>query len=144
MVPLSPWPPTQPNILCAPWAQKMIPRARRRIVRDHDGEVAKTKSMQQSLQIPPTLTLLAAFTECFGGLAVVVGLLTRPAALRLCRVTIVAMTKGHLPHGFFIHWSLQAGKGHGYEMDLAFLAVALAVLVGGAGALSIDRLIAPS
>ena len=98
---------------------------------------------QQSLQIPPALTVLAAFTECFGGLAVLAGLLARPAALGLCVVTIVAMTKVHLPHGFFINWSLQAGKGHGYEMNLALLAMALAVLAGGAGILSIDHLIAP-
>ena len=85
---------------------------------------------RQSLQIPPALTVLA-------------GLLARPAALGLCVVTIVAMTKVHLPHGFFINWSLQAGKGHGYEMNLALLAMALAVLAGGAGAFSFDRLIAP-
>jgi hypothetical protein len=54
------------------------------------------------------------------GLAPVVGLLARPAALGLCVVSIVAMAKVHLPQGLFINWSLQAGKGHGYEMNLAF------------------------
>jgi len=37
----------------------------------------------------------------------------------------------------------QQGKGHGFEMNLALIGMALAVLVGGAGALSIDRLITP-
>lgn len=96
---------------------------------------------QQALQIPPALTVLAALTECFGGLAVAVGLLARPAALGLCVVSLVALVKVHLPNGFFLNWSLQAGKGHGYEMNLALLGMALAVFVGGAGAFSIDGLI---
>ncbi len=97
---------------------------------------------QQALKVPPALTVLAALTECFGGLAVVAGLLARPAALGLIVVMLVAVAKVHWAHGFFINWSLQQGKGHGYEMNLALLGMALAVLVGGAGAISIDRLIA--
>ncbi len=96
---------------------------------------------QQALRIPPALTVLAALTECFGGLAMVVGLLSRLAALGLIAVMLVAMAKVHWPHGFFLNWSLQPGKGHGFEMNLALIGMALAVLVGGAGALSIDRLI---
>ncbi len=98
---------------------------------------------QQALGVPPALAALAAFTECFGGLAMVVGLLARPAALGLIVVMLVAIAKVHWKHGFFLNWSLAAGKGHGMEMNLALIGMALAVLVGGAGAVSIDRLIAP-
>jgi putative oxidoreductase len=98
---------------------------------------------RQALHIPPTLTVLDALIECFGGLAVVVGLLSRPAALGLIVVTLVAISKVHWPNGFFMNWELAPGKGHGIEMNLALLGLALAVLVGGAGALSVDRLIAP-
>ena len=98
---------------------------------------------QQALRIPPALTVLAALTECFGGLAVLVVLLARPAALGIIAVMLVAMTKVHLPHGFFLNWSLEQGKGHGIEMNLALIGMALAVLVGGGGALSVDRMIAP-
>ncbi len=97
---------------------------------------------QQGLGIPPALTVLAALTECFGGLAVLVGFLARPAALGLIVVTLVAIAKVHWQHGFFVNWSLAAGKGHGFEMNFALIGMALAVLVGGAGAVSIDRLIA--
>jgi putative oxidoreductase len=98
---------------------------------------------QQALRIPPALTVVAALIECFGGLAVLVGFLARPAALGLIIDMLVAIAKVHAPHGFFLNWSLQQGKGHGYEMNLALIGMALAVLLGGAGAVSIDRLLMP-
>ena len=98
---------------------------------------------QQALKIPAPLTVLCALTECFGGLAVLVGFLSRPAALGLAIVMLVAIAKVHIPNGFFINWSLQQGKGHGYEMNLALIAMAAAVLIGGGGAVSLDRLINP-
>lgn len=96
---------------------------------------------QQALRIPPALTVLDALTECFGGLAVLVGFLARPAALGLVIVMLVAITKVHWRNGFFLNWSLEQGKGHGIEMNLALIGMALAVLVGGAGAFSIDRVL---
>lgn len=96
---------------------------------------------QKALRITPGLTVLAAFTECFGGLAVLVGFLTRLAALGLAVNMLVAIAKVHWPNGFFLNWSLETGKGHGFEMNLALIGMALAILVGGAGMLSVDRLI---
>ena len=98
---------------------------------------------QQALGVPPPLAVLAAFTECFGGLAVLVGFLARPAALGLMAVMLVAIAKVHGPHGFFLNMSQTPGKGHGIEFNLALIGMALAVLAGGAGTVSIDRLIAP-
>ena len=93
--------------------------------------------------IPPAATALAAFTECFGGLALMIGLLARPAALGLILVMVVAIAKVHGKHGFFLNFAMTPGKGHGYEFNLVLIAMALSILIGGAGALSIDRLIAP-
>lgn len=95
----------------------------------------------RQMNIPPAATMLAAFVECFGGLAVLVGFLTRPAALGLIGVMLVAIAKVHVAHGFFLNWSMTPGKGHGYEFNLALIAMALAILIGGGGVLSIDRLI---
>jgi len=95
----------------------------------------------RQMNIPPAATVLAAFVECFGGLAVLVGFLTRPAALGLIAVMLVAIAKVHVAHGFFLNWSMTPGKGHGFEFNLALLAMALAILIGGGGVLSIDRLI---
>jgi putative oxidoreductase len=96
-----------------------------------------------ALGVPAPLTVLDAFTECFGGLAMIVGLLVRPAAVGLVLVMLVAIAKVHWANGFFINWSLEPGKGHGFEMNLALIGMALAVLVGGAGALSFDRWLRP-
>src|SRR5207302_9033325 len=59
----------------------------------------------RQMNIPPSATVLAAFVECFGGLAVLVGFLTRPAALGLIAVMLVAIAKVHVAHGFFLNWS---------------------------------------
>ena len=98
---------------------------------------------RQSLGVPAPLTVLAALTECFGGLVMIVGLLVRPAAVGLIIVMLVAIATVHWRNGFFLNWSLEPGKGHGFEMNLALIGMALAVLVGGAGAVSLDRLIRP-
>jgi putative oxidoreductase len=98
---------------------------------------------RQSLGVPAPLTVLAALTELFGGLAMIVGLLVRPAAVGLIVVMLVAIATVHWRNGFFLNWSLEPGKGHGFEMNLALIGMALAVLVGGGGAFSIDRLIHP-
>ena len=98
---------------------------------------------KQSLGVPAPLTVLAALTEFFGGLAMIVGLLVRPAAVGLIVVLVVGTATVHWRNGFFLNWSLEPGKGHGYEMNLALIGMALAVLVGGGGALSIDWLIRP-
>src|SRR5215472_3812181 len=92
---------------------------------------------RSALGVPPALAVLAALTECFGGLAVFVGLLTRVAALGL----LVAVAKVHWQNGFFLNMSLQPGKGHGFEFNWALIGMALALLVGGGGAKSVDRLI---
>ncbi|HYB74050.1 MAG TPA: DoxX family protein [Candidatus Sulfotelmatobacter sp.] len=98
---------------------------------------------RQALGVPPALAVLAAFTECFGGVAVGVGFLARPAALGLIAVMLVAIAKVHGRHGFFLNMAQTPGIGHGIEFNFALIGMALAVLVGGAGAASIDRLIAP-
>jgi putative oxidoreductase len=100
-------------------------------------------NMQKGLGIPPAATVIAALIEFLGGLALLAGFLVRPAALGIIVVMLVAVSKVHWQHGFFLNWSLTPGKGHGYEFNLALIAMALAILIGGAGMFSIDRLFAP-
>ena len=97
----------------------------------------------RKMNVPPAATVLAAFTECFGGLALIIGLLARPSAIGLIGVMLVAIAKVHAQHGFFLNFAMTPGRGHGYEYNLALLAMALSILIGGAGIFSIDRLIAP-
>lgn len=106
------------------------------------GLKGTVSSFQQRMGIPLALGLIASFTELLGGLGVLVGCLTRPAALGVAIVMLVAVYKVHWQNGFFLNWGLQPGKGHGFEMNLALIAMALALMIGGGGTLSIDRLLA--
>ncbi|MEK7715142.1 MAG: DoxX family protein, partial [candidate division NC10 bacterium] len=107
------------------------------------GGLAPTIAGFRQMNIPPPATVVAACIECFGGLAMIVGFLARPAAVGLIVVMLVAISKVHARNGLFINWMMTPGKGHGYEMNLAMIAMALSILIGGAGMLSVDRLIAP-
>src|SRR5258708_39661038 len=94
---------------------------------------------KQALGVPAPLTVLAAFTECFGGLAMIVGLLVRPAAVGLILVMLVAIAQVHWRNGFFLNSSLQPGKPHRYQMNPALIGLAAAALVGGGPSLSLGR-----
>jgi putative oxidoreductase len=107
------------------------------------GLKATIQTFQQYLKIPPAATVLSALLECFGGLALIVGLLVRPAALGLIVVMLVAIVKVHGQHGFFINFSGTPGKGHGFELNFALIMMLLAVLLAGAGVLSVDRALRP-
>ena len=93
-----------------------------------------------SLNIPAYLTLIA-FTEFLGGVAVGIGLLTRLAALGLAADMLVAILKIQLINGFFLNWAMTPGKGHGYEFNLALLAMSVALLLSGPGKLALDHLL---
>lgn len=89
----------------------------------------------QSLNIPPSLAGISIFIEFFGGIAIILGLLTRPAALGLAIISLVAMLKVHWPNGFFLE-----GANHGIEFIFALFIMALFLAIEGAGPMSIDRL----
>jgi len=96
-----------------------------------------------STGLPVPIAYLVCFFEFLGGIGLVLGLVTRLDALAIAIVMIGAIVKVHWQHGFFLNWSLTPGKGHGYEANLAFLAMAVACLIAGGGMLSLDRLITP-
>ena len=52
--------------------------------------LAQTIAGFRQMDIPPAATLTAACIECFGGLAMIIGFLARPAALALIAVMLVA------------------------------------------------------
>ena len=94
-----------------------------------------------SIGLALPVAYLVCFFELLGGIGLILGLLTRGAALAVIVVMIGTIAKVHWQHGFFVNWSLTPGKGHGYEANLAFLAMAVACLIAGGGALSLDRLL---
>lgn len=96
-------------------------------------------TFKQYMGIPPAATIAAASVECFGGLAMILGLLSRPVALAMIGLMVVAAMKVHVKHGFFLNFQNAPGKGHGFEYNFVLGAMALSILIGGAGVLSIDR-----
>lgn len=96
--------------------------------------------MTGTLGIPAIFAGLAIAAELLGSLGLVTGLLTRVAALGILAVMVVAALTVHLPFGFFMNWTGAAG-GEGFEFHILAAAMALALVVRGGGAWSLDRLL---
>jgi putative oxidoreductase len=90
------------------------------------------------LGMPAPVALLVICTEFFGGLGLIVGLLTRIAALGIAGEMIGAILMVHLANGFFMNW-MGNQKGEGFEYHLLVIAMGAALLLRGAGAFSADR-----
>ena len=88
--------------------------------------------------IPAPLAFLAIAAEFFGGIGLVIGLLSRVAAFGIVVNMLVAVLTVHLPFGLFMNW-FGAQKGEGIEYHLLAIALGIAILVMGGGAASIDR-----
>jgi putative oxidoreductase len=91
--------------------------------------------------IPVPLAFLAICAEFFGGLGLIVGLLSRIAAFGIMVNMLVAIVTVHRFNGLFMNW-FGNQKGEGYEYHLLAIVLCLVVMIKGAGALSIDRAIA--
>ena len=96
-----------------------------------------TAGWLESIGLAPGLlmALLAGSAEFFGGLALIAGVLVRPAALVLAITMLVAIFSVHVGNGFFL-------SNNGYEFGLALFAASLALLVRGAGSFSVDTWLA--
>jgi putative oxidoreductase len=81
------------------------------------------------------MALMSGSAEFFGGLALFLGLLARPAALVVTIMLAVAILTVHIHNGLFM-------ANNGYEYGLALMAATLAILIEGAGRLSVDGVIA--
>ncbi|MFA0084041.1 DoxX family protein [Vibrio breoganii] len=81
------------------------------------------------------MALVAGSAEFFGGLFIIIGLLTRPTALVLAFTMIVAIVTVHLENGLFM-------SNNGYEFGLALAVISFALMFQGGGRLAIDNLIA--
>ncbi len=101
-----------------------------------------TTGYLQSIGLSLPVAYLVCFFEFLGGIGLVLGLFTRPSALAVAIVMVGAIAKVHWTHGLFLNWSLAPNKGHGYEANLGFLAMAVACLLAGGGALALDAWLA--
>ncbi len=93
------------------------------------------------LHIPAPFAFLAIAAEFFGGLGLIVGLLTRIAAFGVSVNMVVAVEMVHFANGPFMNWAGNQ-KGEGYEYHLLVLALAIPIMIRGAGAFSVDAALA--
>lgn len=98
--------------------------------------LAGTAQWLSSMGMEPGLLMavLAGGAEFFGGLALVLGILTRPAALVAAFTMLIAIFSVHIGNGLF------AADG-GYEYALVLMVALLALAVQGGGYLSIDKVL---
>ncbi|WP_286270152.1 DoxX family protein [Thalassotalea hakodatensis] len=95
-----------------------------------------TGGWMESIGLSPgyLMALLAGSGEFFGGLFILFGLLTRPAAVALSVTMVVAIFAVHFENGLFM-------SNNGYEFGLALLAASVSLAFSGAGKLALDNLL---
>lgn len=95
-----------------------------------------TGQFMASLGLEPgyLMAVLAGAAEFFGGLLILFGLLTRPAAIVTAITMVVAILTVHIGNGLFM-------SNGGYEFGLALLAASVSLVISGAGKLSLDNVI---
>ena len=86
--------------------------------------------------LPSWLGYVSAFTELLGGLLIIVGFFTRPAAFAICINLGVAIWKVHLHNGL-----LGSPDRPGFEFPLAAATLAFALIFFGAGPIAIDHVL---
>jgi putative oxidoreductase len=106
------------------------------------GWVTDMYGRRPELQVPTTLTftgiqLAVSWGEFIGGVALLVGLLTRLAALGMIIIQAGAIILVTGARGF------SPETGAGYEYNIALLAMCLSLLILGAGKWSVDWIETP-
>ncbi len=80
------------------------------------------------------MAFLAGSGEFFGGLLILLGLLTRPAAIVLSFTMLIAVFSVHFENGLFL-------ANNGYEFGLALLAASVSLVLSGAGKVALDNIL---
>lgn len=94
-------------------------------------------STQLNFPSPVAMAIIAA--EFGGSILLIIGFLTRLAALAITVNIGVCAILNHIQNGFFMNW-FSNQKGEGYEYHILVIGIGVALMIKGAGALSFDRL----
>jgi putative oxidoreductase len=104
------------------------------------GLANSMRTFTEHLHLPSALAFLVIAGELFAGIGLIVGLFSRIAALVIALTMVGAIATVHFRFGLFLNW-FGSQKGHGIEYHLLAIALALVVVVKGAGAFSLDRIV---
>jgi putative oxidoreductase len=103
---------------------------------------------QTGAPLPEATAWVSTLIEVLGGLAILAGAFVAAVSIPLIVMMLVAMFTVHLRYGFSAINTIglttdgpQFGPP-GYEVNLLYIAGLVALILGGAGAFSIDRLLA--
>jgi len=97
------------------------------------GGIENTVGWFDSIGIPGFLAYVVASVELVGGAALILGLGTRIVSALLALIMVGAILKSKLAIGF-----LGTPEMAGYELDLAFLVIAIFLAVNGSKLWSVD------
>ena len=82
--------------------------------------------------MPAIIAYLVGFGEFLGGIGLIIGLLTKPAALGMAIIMAGAT--------FIVHWSAGfSAQNGGYEYPLTLLIISIVVFLYGGGDYSVDK-----
>ncbi|KDC52470.1 DoxX family protein [Pseudoalteromonas fuliginea] len=80
------------------------------------------------------LAMMAGSAEFFGGIALAIGLFTRPAAVVAGFTMLIAIFSVHISNGLFM-------ANNGYEYALTLLVITVVLAIQGAGSFSLDNVL---
>ena len=92
-------------------------------------DISNTQNSFTNMGLPPELAIIIGLLEFIGGLAILLGVLTRIAAGFLAINMIGAILLVKLSKGFI----------DGYELDLLYLAIMISLMLTGPGNVSIEK-----
>ena len=112
------------------------------------GPVGFARLLEQiGAPLPQATAWVSTFIEILGGLAILAGAFVAVVSIPLIVMMLVAMFTVHLRYGFSAINTIgltangpQFGPP-GYEVNLLYIASLVTLILGGAGAFSIDRLL---
>lgn len=95
--------------------------------------------------LPSLLAWLTTLVELVGGFAVLIGAFVLVVSVPMVAVLVTALITVHWPYGFFSVKLVEVTASGtkfgpvGYEIILLYLAALIALVLGGAGPVSVDR-----
>lgn len=106
--------------------------------------------IQTGVPLHHLLSYVAPYTELIGGLVILLGLAVRLAAIPLIVTMLTAMFTVNINYGFSAIKTIGLTPSGplfgppGYEINLLYVACLLSLIITGAGAFSVDALLAGS